>query len=104
MNKANFSYEQFCKYVKNKMSIIYKDNQSEYQIMVDTQPLQKITPSELGMLTEDETLRYIYDNNLFHQMEEIIKENPVYIYSAFKDSKEELEDKLEDEDDWELEQ
>lgn len=102
-----FSYERFCEYVRNKMSTIYENDQGEYRIYSDTQPLQQITPSELGMLTEEETLRYIYENNLFQQLEEVIKENPVYFHLTFKEYNEEFEDEsenyLEDEEDWELE-
>lgn len=77
-----FSYGRFCEYVRNKMSTIYQNEEGQYEIIEDTQSLQQITPDELGWLTEEETLKYIYDNNLFEEMEEIISKNPPYIYNT----------------------
>ncbi len=104
----NFSYEKFCEYVRNRMSMIYKDHRGQYEILEDTQPLQ-----EFGLITEEETLRHIYDNNLFGKMEEIIDKNSLYISDSKlfegisetikKLSSSELETNLEDEEDWELE-
>lgn len=66
MSKVDFSYEKFREYVKDKMSTIYEVDGSN-KIITDTQPLQKF-----GKPTEGETLRYIYDNGLFNEMEEVI--------------------------------
>lgn len=82
MSNIGFSYERFCEYVRNKMSTIYQNEEGQYEILEDTHPLQQITPDELGWLTEEETLKYIYDNNLFEEMEEIISKNPPYIYNT----------------------
>lgn len=81
MNKVGFSYEKFCEYVRNKMSMIYENKQGEYQIMEDTQPLQHIIPNNVELFTEEGTLRYIYDNKLFEQVEELIRTQPTYIYA-----------------------
>ena len=72
MNKVDFSYERFREYVEGKMSAIYEKDQEKYGIIVDTQDLIRVIPNELGMLTEEETLRYIYDNKLFDQLNEVI--------------------------------
>lgn len=80
MSKVGFSYEKFCEYVRNKMATIYQNEEGQYEILEDTQPLEQITPNDLGWLTEEETLRYIYDNNLFKQLEEVIEKNPSYIF------------------------
>lgn len=80
MSKANFSFEEFCQYLKNKMSMIYKNDQGEYLILQDTQPLQ-----EFGILTEKEALKYIYDNSLFEKAEEIIKKNTYNSYQKVKE-------------------
>lgn len=99
-----FSYERFCEYVRSRLSIIYEGDQGEYLIMEDTDPLQ-----EFGLMTEEETLKHIYDNNLFEQMEEIIRKSPApYIYDSkvfenISESLKNLETDLEEEDDWELE-
>lgn len=103
-----FSYERFCEYVRSRLSIIYEGDQGEYLIMEDTDPLQ-----EFGLMTEEETIKHIYDNNLFDQMEEIIRKSPApYIYDSkpFEDMSKDLTKNLpyihennEDEDDWELE-
>lgn len=115
MSKADFSYEKFCEYVRNKMSMIYQNDEGQYEIWEDTQPLQ-----EFGLMTEEETLKYIYDNNLFQEMEEIISKNPHYIYDTklfeqieknitknppfiHENNENEEESENELEDDWELE-
>lgn len=108
MDKKNFSYEEFCKYVTMKMGRIHKNNKGENVIIVDTQPLM-----EFGLMTEDETLRHIYDNNLFEEMEKIILLSNIpydYIESYKKvNSHDNNKDKLElnqdqeDEDEWDLE-
>ncbi len=77
MSNVGFSYERFCEYVRNKMSTIYQNEEGQYEILEDTQPLQQITPDELGWLTEEETLKYIYDNNLFEEMEKVILTNHI---------------------------
>ena len=66
MGKVEFSYKEFSKYVKNNMSTIYEYD-GEHRILQDTQPLQAF-----GRLTEEETLRHIYDNKLFNELEEVI--------------------------------
>lgn len=91
----NFSYKMFCEYVKNKMSTIYENEEGEHTIFEDTEPLIAIIPDELGYLSEEETLRYIYDNNLFGEMEEIISRSSHYMY-GFDNNKDY-------EDDWDLE-
>lgn len=68
--EKKFSYEIFCEYVKNKMSIIIEGDVGEFIILEDTQSLQ-----EFGFLTEEEALRHIYNNNLFEALEEVILMN-----------------------------
>ena len=69
-----FSYEAFCKYIKNKMSYIIEGEDGEFMIVEDTQPLEVF-----GLMTEEETLRYIYDNNLFDELQEVFTKNEPYI-------------------------
>lgn len=72
MGKVDFSYEKFCEYVENKMSAIYERDKEKYGMITDTQSLIMVVPQELGMLSEEKTLRYIYDNKLFDELNEVI--------------------------------
>lgn len=66
MNKVKFSYQRFCEYVMNKMSAIYEQD-GKHEIVIDTQPLEEFRKS-----TEEETLKYIYDNKMFDELNEVI--------------------------------
>lgn len=68
----NFSYETFCKYVKNKMSTIYQNDEGQYEMLQDTESLQDIVFEKIGLQTEEKALKYIYSNNLFDELKEVI--------------------------------
>lgn len=91
-----FSYEKFYEYVRNKMATIYQNEEGQYEILEDTQPLEQITPNELGWLTEEETLKYIYDNNLFEEMEKVILTN--HIPHSYYDNSIEDKEQMSEED------
>lgn len=75
MSKVNFTYEKFCQYVKSKMSEIILTDEGKYIMVEDTQPLRAIIPNKLKIMTEEEALRYIYDNNLFDELQTVIQRN-----------------------------
>lgn len=70
--KYKFSYERFCEYVKSKMSVIVEDEDGEFVILEDTQPLQIF-----GFMTEEETLRYLYDNHQFDELDKVILQSSI---------------------------
>lgn len=86
--EKNFSYETFCKYVKNKMSFIYQNDEGEYEILQDTEALQEIVFEKIGLQTEEKTLRYIYDNSLFDELNEVIVQatTPYKYKEAYKNT------------------
>lgn len=112
MEKVSFSYERFCEYVRNKMSTIIQNSEGEYQLLVDTEAIREIIPIELEIMTETKALRYIYDNRLFEELEEVMNKNndkgPYILNFEYDKIKESLkadraENNLEDEDEEELE-
>ncbi len=104
--KKDFSYEEFYNYVKNKMSFIKEDENGKYKIVSDTQALQQLLLPQLGWVNEDTAIKYIYKNNLFKELEDVIKKEAGYVYdnknfeeiaNKFLDKdieKEDIEDRL----------
>lgn len=68
-NLVNFDFEEFCEYVKKRMSCIIK-HEGKWKIICDTQPLSEIAPDAL---TEKEALTYIFENRLFEKLEKYLK-------------------------------
>lgn len=69
MSKVNFSYEKYCEYVRNKMSSIF-DYGEGFVLENETESLRDIVP--MNIETEEEALRYIYDNRLFSELEKVL--------------------------------
>ncbi len=55
------------------MSFIKEDENGKYKIVSDTQALQQLLLPQLGWVNEDTAIKYIYKNNLFKELEDVIK-------------------------------
>lgn len=69
MIRPCFTLEQFSNYIKTRMSYITVFN-SNYIIDCDTQYLLSLVPD--GLYTENEVIKYIYDNRLFEELEKFL--------------------------------